>query len=84
MAVRKKRLPRAFLRVKGYPTDGVESGTTTIGKARRMQLPDVWLLYVFFVPGEHTVEAIEKVLLFPKTVWFSRIHDQLGFHTVVL
>jgi hypothetical protein len=50
----------------------------------RMPLPDVWLLHVFFVPGEHTVEAIEKVLLFTKNVWFSRIHDQLGFHTVVL
>ena len=50
----------------------------------RMPLPNVWLLHVFFVPGEHTVETIEKVLLFTKNVWFSRINDQLGFHTIVL
>ena len=48
------------------------------------RLPDVWLLHVFFVSCEHAVEAIEKVLLFTKSVWFSRIDDQLAFHAVVL
>src|SRR5580693_7862094 len=50
------------------------------GKDTKPALPNPPLLHVLVVPGEHTVEAIEKVLLFTKNVWFSRIHDQLGFH----
>src|SRR5438552_16616704 len=88
MAVREKTVTRCEVRVKPYPTICGWFGTAT--SARRISRCVVLcllasrhsFLYVFVVPGEDTVQEVQKGLIFVEAMRLARVLLEFGLDAV--